>query len=64
MASLAGIAGIEGQTIRELNPELLKGYTPPGEIGFRVKLPIGNGAIAELLDPRRGNLNGRRREPH
>ena len=28
VASLAGIAGIEAQTIRELNPELLQGYTP------------------------------------
>ena len=51
VASLAGIAGIEAQTIRELDPELLQGSTPPGENRFRVKLPIGNGAIAELLGP-------------
>jgi hypothetical protein len=62
VASLAGIAGIEAQTIRDLNPELLQGYTPRGENRFRVKLPIGNGAIAELLGPRRDNLNGRCRE--
>src|SRR5688572_8240832 len=51
VASLAGIAGIEAQTIRELDPELLQGSTPPGENRFRVKLPIGNGAVAELLGP-------------
>jgi LysM repeat protein len=51
VASLAGIAGIEAQRSESLNPELLQGYTPPGENRFRVKLPIGNGAIAELLGP-------------
>ncbi len=51
LASLAEIAGIEAQTIKELNPELLQGFTPPGENRFRVKLPIGSGAIAELRRP-------------
>ena len=49
LASLAGIAGIEAQTIRELNPELLQSTTPPGENGFRVKLPVGYSAIAGVL---------------
>jgi membrane-bound lytic murein transglycosylase D len=51
LASLAQITGIEAQTIKELNPELLQSYTPPGENRFRVKLPVGNGAVAELLQP-------------
>jgi LysM repeat protein len=51
LASLTEITGIEAQTIKELNPELLQSYTPPGESRFRVKLPVGNGAIAELLRP-------------
>jgi membrane-bound lytic murein transglycosylase D len=51
VASLAGIAGIEAQTIKELNPELLQGSTPPGENPFRVKLPIASGAIAKLRRP-------------
>jgi membrane-bound lytic murein transglycosylase D len=51
LASLTVITGIEAQTIKELNPELLQSYTPPGENRFRVKLPVGNGAIAELLRP-------------
>ena len=51
LASLAEIAGIEAQTIKELNPELLQGSTPPGENHFRVKLPIGNGVTAEPRRP-------------
>jgi membrane-bound lytic murein transglycosylase D len=49
LARLAEMTGVETQTLKELNPELLQNYTPPGEQGFRVKLPAGNGAIVELL---------------
>ena len=49
LARLAEMTGVEAQTLKELNPELLQNYTPPGEHGFRVKLPAGSGAIAELL---------------
>jgi peptidoglycan lytic transglycosylase D len=49
LARLAEMTGTETQTLKELNPELLQNYTPPGEQGFRVKLPAGNGAIVELL---------------
>jgi hypothetical protein len=52
LASLVEITGIEAQTIKDLNPKLLQSSTPPGENRFRIKLPVGNGAIAELLQPK------------
>ena len=42
LASLAEMAGTDPETIRELNPELLRNQTPPEESGFRVKLPAGH----------------------
>jgi hypothetical protein len=45
LASLAEMAGTDPKTIRELNPELLQGLTPPEESGFRMKLPTGHAAI-------------------
>jgi membrane-bound lytic murein transglycosylase D len=30
LASVAEITGVEAQTLKELNPELLQGYTPAG----------------------------------
>jgi membrane-bound lytic murein transglycosylase D len=44
LASLAEMAGTDPETIRELNPELLRSHTPP-EDGFRVKLPAGHAMI-------------------
>jgi soluble lytic murein transglycosylase-like protein len=45
LVSLAEMAGADPETIRELNPELLRSRTPPEESAFRVKLPAGHGAI-------------------
>ncbi|HSE85931.1 MAG TPA: transglycosylase SLT domain-containing protein [Candidatus Binatia bacterium] len=45
LASLAEMAGTDPETIRELNPELLRGQTPPEESAFRVKLPTGHATI-------------------
>jgi nucleoid-associated protein YgaU len=44
LAVAAEMAGTDFNSIRELNPELLKVYTPPGETGFRLKIPAGYGA--------------------
>jgi membrane-bound lytic murein transglycosylase D len=41
LASLAELAETETSTLKALNPALLKETTPPGEIGFRVNLPVG-----------------------
>jgi Transglycosylase SLT domain/LysM domain len=49
LASLAEMTGAETQTLKELNPELLQSYTPPGENRFRIKVPAGYGANAELV---------------
>jgi hypothetical protein len=45
LVSLAEMAGTDPETIRELNPELLRSRTPPEESGFRVKLPTGHANI-------------------
>ena len=45
LASLAEMAGTDPETIRELNPELLRSHTPPEDGGFRVKLPAGHAMI-------------------
>ena len=45
LVSLAEMAGTDPETIRELNPELLRSQTPPEESGFRVKLPAGHANI-------------------
>jgi Transglycosylase SLT domain/LysM domain len=45
LASLAEMAGTDPETIRELNPELLRSRTPPEERAFRVKLPTGHATI-------------------
>ena len=45
LVSLAEMAGTDPETIRELNPELLRRQTPPEESGFRVKLPAGHATI-------------------
>jgi membrane-bound lytic murein transglycosylase D len=45
LVSLAEMAGTDPETIRELNPELLRSETPPEENAFRVKLPAGHVTI-------------------
>jgi hypothetical protein len=45
LVSLAEMAGTDPETIRELNPELLRSRTPPEEGVFRVKLPAGHATI-------------------
>jgi hypothetical protein len=43
--SLAEMAGTDPETIRALNPELLRTWTPPEESGFRLKLPAGHAIL-------------------
>jgi membrane-bound lytic murein transglycosylase D len=45
LVSLADMAGTDPETIRELNPALLRNQIPPEENGFRVKLPAGHANI-------------------
>jgi hypothetical protein len=45
LASLAEMAGTDPETIRALNPELLRSWTPPEENGFRIKFPAGHATI-------------------
>ncbi|HZD40377.1 MAG TPA: transglycosylase SLT domain-containing protein [Terriglobales bacterium] len=43
LAVAADMAGTDFKSLQELNPELQKPYTPPGETGFRLKIPAGYG---------------------
>jgi len=45
LAALAEMAGADPETIRELNPTLLRSQIPATEGGFRVKFPTGHAAI-------------------
>ncbi len=52
---LAKCAETDVQTLRELNPELLRGCTPPGVTGYRLRVPPGKKEIFaqnyELIPP-------------
>jgi len=41
LSVLAECAGTSYNVMAELNPELLQGYTPPGTIGYRLRIPEG-----------------------
>jgi hypothetical protein len=45
LTSLAEMAGTDPETIRALNPALLRSWTPPEENGFSVKFPTGHATI-------------------
>jgi membrane-bound lytic murein transglycosylase D len=42
LADLADMAGTGADVLRELNPALFRGHTPPGENQYRLKLPSGH----------------------
>ncbi len=41
LSVLAECAGTTYDVMAELNPELLQGYTPPGKLGYRLRIPEG-----------------------
>ena len=45
LKTAAEMAGTNVDTIQELNPALLRGYTPPNENGFRLKLPVSSSSL-------------------
>ena len=45
LATLAEMAESNIAAVRELNPALLRPWTPPGENSFRVNLPVGKAAV-------------------
>jgi len=48
LASLAEMAATDTDTLRELNPALLRIQTPPGENGYILRLPVGHASTFEL----------------
>jgi membrane-bound lytic murein transglycosylase D len=53
LADLAHMAGTERDTLRELNPALVRGKTPPGDNHYRLRLPAGHAGIFEVAYRRR-----------
>ncbi len=45
LKALAELAETDVATLKELNPALLRGMTPPTEANFRVNLPVGRKAV-------------------
>lgn len=45
LSVLAECAGTDVETLRELNPELLHLSTPPGFVGYRLRIPVGSDSI-------------------
>ncbi len=48
LVSLADMAATDTDTLRELNPALLRGQTPPGENRFTLRVPAGHVSTFEL----------------
>ncbi len=46
LALIAECAGIDQERLRELNPALLRGATPPGNGDYPVRVPVGTGVAA------------------
>lgn len=43
--ALAEMAETDAETIKDLNPALLRNLTPPGEKGYSVRVPVGKSAV-------------------
>jgi membrane-bound lytic murein transglycosylase D len=48
LASLAAMAATDTDTLRELNPALLRAQTPPGGNGYLLRVPAGHATPLEL----------------
>lgn len=48
LSVLAECAGTTYDVMAELNPELLQGFTPPGTIGYRLRIPEGTKEVFEI----------------
>lgn len=66
LKQLEGLAGLESRALRDLNPELRRGATPPGGV-YALKVPSGSASsVAEALDrvrARRAEVVRRPRKP-
>lgn len=49
--AIANVTGIPYAELRLLNPELRRDATPPGDLAYHLKVPVGTGAkVLELID--------------
>lgn len=44
---IARCAGVSAESVKELNPGLIRGATPPGKTDYAVKVPLGQGGICQ-----------------
>jgi membrane-bound lytic murein transglycosylase D len=45
LSAVAAVCGASESDLEELNPALLRGITPPGSAGYRLRVPLGSGEI-------------------
>lgn len=51
LSFFAGIIGVKTETLKRLNPELLRDFTPPGAVDYELKIPPGKKLLyQEKLD--------------
>jgi membrane-bound lytic murein transglycosylase D len=59
LKKVAKVVGTSLKTMKELNPELLRGVTPPNYPGYELRIPVGtNGLLAEHLEKNRSQFAG------
>jgi membrane-bound lytic murein transglycosylase D len=57
LSAVASVCGASESELEELNPALLRGITPPGAAGYRLKVPLGSGELcAEELSKIRAHV--------
>jgi len=59
LKKVAKVVGTSLKTMEELNPELLRGVTPPNYPGYELRIPVGtSGLLAEHLEKNRSQFAG------
>ncbi len=59
LKKVAKVAGTSLNTMQELNPELLRGVTPPNYPGYELRIPVGSKKLlAEYLETNRSQFTG------
>jgi membrane-bound lytic murein transglycosylase D len=65
LKKVAKVVGTSLETMTELNPELLRGVTPPNYPNYKLRVPLGTkGFLAEYLEKNQSTLTGGVFEEH
>ncbi|MGH7387917.1 MAG: transglycosylase SLT domain-containing protein [Candidatus Rokuibacteriota bacterium] len=61
LRALALASGLPADAIRDLNPVLVRGITPPGGGPYRLKIPVGSAVrVGAVLQPKPASARGRK----